>query len=126
MTLWYWAKPIGQMKQLEQAKAELINARAFAKQGNLGKARVCARRAAGFALAHANHLAGKPAGSVNVINLMHNFRMENNLPAEVANSLDCLLQRVEADHTLPGSPDLVSHAETIIRHLFPQVNIAED
>ena len=114
------------MNQLEQAKTELINARAFARQGNLGKARVCARRAAGFALAHANLLDGKHVASVNVINLMHNFRMENNLPAEVAYSVDCLLQRVEADHTLPGSPDLVSHAEAIIRHLFPQIQITED
>ena len=101
---------------------ELSNARSFREQGFEGKARVCARRAVGFAIASYHSRNGRNVASPNAINLMNQMLEENLLPAGVATSLVILLQRVNAAGELDGSPDLIECAQIVIDHLFPGAN----
>jgi hypothetical protein len=95
-------------------EAELAYARAARKKGKEGRARVCARRAAGWAIA-AHHPTGLPGGA-----LSHLRWLESN--AEVSEDLRSaagrLTDQVTEDHELPHSEDPIQDAELIVAELL--------
>ena len=98
---------------------ELDNARTFRKQGNEGKARVCARRAVGFAIHRHLVDSGKPSTNANAMHAMDALLLTPNLPTEIATAIGALLQRVTPAGELQGGPDLIASAEQVIVYLFP-------
>lgn len=97
---------------------ELEHALQFRASGNEGKARVCARRAAGFALANHYRQNGIAVANINAINLLRDYSSTIGLPAPVLSATNLLMQRVNEAYELDGSPDLIACAEVLVDYLF--------
>jgi hypothetical protein len=95
-------------------EAELAYARAARKQGKEGRARVCARRAAGWAIA-AHYANNRSRGALSQLRWL-----EGN--AEVSEALRSaagrLTEQVTEDHDLPHSEDPLQDAEFIVAELL--------
>jgi hypothetical protein len=97
-------------EELEQAHHERA-------RGNEGRARVCARRAAGWAIAaYRQHEEGvKPP--VNALHLLRWLQGQQNMDEEMRLAAARLTIRVTQQHTLPHDEDPLQDAEVIIRYL---------
>ena len=96
---------------------ELQMARESRKSGNEGRARVCARRAAGLvALRYFQKLPAEKEPE-NGYRALEMLRERGELPAEVQQALIWLTTRVDTDHQLPDGVDLIAEAEEFIQHL---------
>jgi hypothetical protein len=93
------------------AEQELIAARQFRSAGNEGKARVCARRAAGKALKVAGISSGLPLASI------RSWMEVTSLPVEIAASCANLLRTVDDSYSLAEGIDLLVDTAKIIRYL---------
>ena len=98
----------------ERIKAELAYARAARKQGKEGRARVCARRAAGWAIA-AHYSSGRSRGALSQLHWL-----ESNVKVSEALRLAAgrLTEQVTEDHDLPHSEDPLQDAEFIVAELL--------
>jgi hypothetical protein len=102
----------------QQIDREFENARLALTDGNDGRARVCARRAAGVAIGVwllRNRETGWPADAMNRIRLV---RGENSMPEEVRNAAARLIARVTPDFTSPIDTDPVEDALILVRHFL--------
>ncbi len=98
---------------------ELSAAHAARDQGLEGRARVCARRAAGIAIREYLQRQGQPVeGSAYDLLLALQARPE--LPESARHAAQMLTQRVTPDHTLPSKADLLEEAQTLVRLLEPE------
>lgn len=88
--------------------------------GNVGKARVRARRAVGFGIS-ARFKHDPRYRGVNAMNAIRILRAEPDLPSDVARSLDEMVTRVDGQFNLPEHMDLLSAAMIILDYLFPDV-----
>lgn len=110
------------MKQAEtqiQIQGELLLAKQSRKEGNEGRARVCARRAAGTAAQlfldrHEIIIKGE-----NAYQSLKKLRDTKELPDRVQLAVSRLIQRVNEDHQLPPEIDLIHEARLVIRFLEP-------
>jgi len=93
------------------AEMELVNARLARSVGNEGKARVCARRAAGKALTAAGISSDPPLAAIRY------FIQTHKLPDEIRNACSHLLQTVNEEFTSVNNIDLISDAEKILAFL---------
>lgn len=95
---------------------ELRRARREREGGNEGKARVCARRAAGWAAAELNRRR-EPASEApaSVLALLAWFRDLDAVPRELREAADRLIRHVRPDHSLPHAEDPLEDAERIVR-----------
>ncbi len=100
-----------------QIYEELLLAKQSRNEGNEGRARVCARRAAGAAAQTYLLKAGFADQSENVMASLLAMKTELDLPERVIRAIDCLLKRVDLDHNLPDDVDLISEAETVIQYI---------
>ena len=100
-----------------QIKEELLLAKQSRMEGNEGRARVCARRAAGAAVLDHLNSQGKAIHSENVFQILQFFRKIEGLPDRVNKALDHLVQRVDLDHQLPPGVDLINEANILINYL---------
>jgi hypothetical protein len=100
-----------------QIQEELLLAKQSRLEGNEGRARVCARRAAGAAVLDHLSSQGKAIRSENVYQILQFFRRINGLPERVKKALDHLVQRVDYDHQLPANVDLIDEANILINYL---------
>jgi hypothetical protein len=90
--------------EVERELGQAAQARA---RGNEGRARVCARRAAGIlAREYFSRRAGAPRTS-SAVDLLHRLELDANLPATAHELVQHLTQRVDADFRLPADFDLV-------------------
>ena len=105
------------MKPSAKVTEELEHALHFRASGNEGKARVCARRAAGFALADHYRHNGIAVVNINAINLLRDFSSTTGLPEPVQLATTLLMQRVNEEYELDGSPDLIACAEILVKYL---------
>lgn len=104
-------------------KNELRNAEKAREQGNLGRMRVCARRAAGWGIIEYYRQQGMtdvPASALACIRFM---REQKKTPSNVIQALDRLNLKVEKDtlteiNYLPGDIDLISEATWLLTYLF--------
>jgi hypothetical protein len=100
-----------------QIQEELLLAKQSRIEGNEGRARVCARRAAGAA---AQDYLRKVATGNQTGNALESLRLlieEFDLPERVQIAIDRLLERVNQEHNLPPDVDLIAEAEQVIGYL---------
>jgi len=104
--------------------ADELNAAALHfREGNIGKARVCARRAVGFGITERFKHDPRYRG-LNAMNAIRIFRAEPDLPADVIRCLDEMVTRVDDQFNLPEHIDLLLAAKVILDHLFQEENSA--
>lgn len=100
-----------------QIEAELANGEAARKNGNEGMARVCARRAAGILIRE--YLAEKhvqiPNSSAH--DLIIFLRDTPEISEDIQKILDHLIARVDSEHNLPESIDLIKETRWLVQHL---------
>ena len=100
-----------------QIQEELLLAKQSRSEGNEGRARVCARRAAGAAAQEYLQKAGSGDRVENALESLIALKSELDLPERVARAIDFLLQRVDLDHNLPFDVDLIDEAATVIQYI---------
>jgi hypothetical protein len=99
---------------VEQIEAELAQARRAQAAGNLGQARVCARRAAGIAL---RARFGRAGDALKQLKLLEADLAQ---PESVRAAARRLSTKVDEHHQLPFTEDPLDDAQLIIAHLTPQ------
>ena len=85
--------------------------------GNEGKARVCARRAAGIAARAFCNILGihyENPSAISVLNLIHELDL---LPETTRQHIDRLLLQVDTNHRLPENIDLEVEANALVADL---------
>lgn len=107
--------PIGP-KQIEQ---ELTAARAARERGNEGMARVCARRAAGWAVGWVRSDSAPTSISGNAYQLLRWYSAQEEEPSGLRRAAKRLTVRITEDHTLPHPEDPLEDAEQIVEGLLP-------
>ncbi len=94
-----------------EAETELNMARTARVAGNEGKARVCARRAAGKALRSAGVSSGTPLVAIRF------FLDSHHPPGDVEAACSHLLLTVNEEYRLADGIDLIADAEMILCYL---------
>lgn len=95
-------------------QAELENGEAARARGNEGMARVCARRAAGYAAAEYFARIGVEFGNPSAYERLRFLQTLPNLPETVRAACAALTLRVDTAYRLPPEVDLLTEA----RHLM--------
>ena len=95
----------------QEVETELISARAARAAGNEGKARVCARRAAGKALRTAGLSSGPPLAAIRL------FLDSHKLPHDVQEACSHLLLTVNEEYRLADGIDLIADSEKIVSYV---------
>ncbi len=108
MTLENW------LANFEGEIQKAIEARA---SGNEGKARVCARRAAGIAIGEyfSQHDYPSPGSAIKRLETFHDLP---GIPSQIKVVVDHLLAHVDQEHNLPPSIDLIAETKWLIRALM--------
>ncbi len=100
-----------------QIKEELLLAKQSRQEGNEGRARVCARRAAGAAVKEYFAKKGINQKQENAIQSLLIFGQMEPLPDRVQAALNSLVQRVNLDHEMPADVDLIQEAGVVIEYI---------
>lgn len=103
----------------EDIQHELAMAHRARREGNEGRARVCARRAAGFAAEAYFQQRGFEPPVHSAYSLLELLGAEETLPGPVKRSLSLLTLRVNEDFELPAGTELIRESKKLIRVLFP-------
>lgn len=105
----------------ERIESELENAHDQRSLGNEGRARVCARRAAGWALAafREKQLGVKP--HPNAFNLLRWFQGLPDVPTELRMTAARLTTRVTPEYKLPHHEDPLDDARYIVEILLEEM-----
>ena len=101
-------------------EAELRYARAARLRGKEGRARVCARRAAGWAIALYRHRQGED--QVGALRSLQWLAQSEGAPVELRRAAGRLVEQVDEDHQLPHSEDPIQDAELIISGILSEPN----
>lgn len=100
-----------------QIKEELLLAKQSRLEGNEGRARVCARRAAGAAVKEHLVKIGITQKQENAIQSLLILAQTETLPTRVQEAVEWLVQRVNQDHNLPPEVDLIDEAGVVIKYI---------
>jgi hypothetical protein len=100
-----------------QIQEELLLAKQSRVEGNEGRARVCARRAAGAAAQAYLRYHHQPTSPKDVFQSLKSLKKVVNLPDRVLLAIYRLTQRVDEDHQLPAEIDLIAEAIILIEFL---------
>jgi hypothetical protein len=100
-----------------QIEGELQRAETARVEGNEGRARVCARRAAGAALRDILRQAGWARIPSSAIDLLHEAQNLPGLTERSREAVERLLQKVDEAFTLPQTWDLIVEARILIAEL---------
>jgi hypothetical protein len=105
----------------EQVAAEITHALQAAQAGNHAKARVCARRAAGWSLGGmpASGAGGPQAGPGNAYQALQSAASDESLPPRVRLAAARLTARVDETFSLPFEQNPLGEALEIIRWRWP-------
>ena len=105
-----------------ELRKELVNAEAAREAGNEGRARVCARRAAGIAAREYLARRGeRPNGSA--YDLLLRLGQLAELEASTRRSAELLTLRVSESFELPEGVDLIAEARGLSLDLYPDIKI---
>ncbi len=99
-----------------QIALELANAEAARAAGNEGKARVCARRAAGAAVREYLRLSGQ-AVQGSAYDLLGHLQQQADVAPRVRLAVENLRLKVDEAYQLPGQIDLILEARTLVQAL---------
>ncbi len=105
---------------LDEIEEEMNLAEAARRQGREGRARVCARRAAGKAIAvfHQRKTGIEP--QANYYRLLCWFQEVDDVPDALKQAAARLTTRVTTDYALPHSQDPLQDARTLIEALLSE------
>ncbi len=103
---------------MDQFNQEIDNALSARLAGNEGKARVCARRAAGLAAAEYLKLRGIPLSGPSAYDHLQLLHRLPDKPKASQEIIERLLMRVRTDFTLPIEADLIEDARQLKRILI--------
>ena len=101
-----------------QIEAEFTKARQARARGNEGQARVCARRAAGYAAREYFTRLGRSVRTPSAYDLLNLLIEDPSLPDELHRSAEFLILRVNEEFKLPVDVDLISEAESLCAGLL--------
>jgi hypothetical protein len=101
----------------EQIRQELGSADQARAQGFDGRARVCARRAAGAAVREYFRLRGNLNRTGSAIDLLQMLVAYQNAPARARQAASALLERVDENFSLPSRVDLLVEVNELVRAL---------
>ena len=87
------------------------------REGFEGRARVCARRAAGIAILDYFNRRHLPAAGLNTLGLIQAFKDLPEISPEMRRSAGVLLLRVNEAHQLPENIDLIAVARWLVQEL---------
>jgi HEPN domain-containing protein len=87
--------------------------------GNEGRARVCARRAAGVALREYFLRHSAPGRTSSALDLLQAFLDVPGIPGEAQRAAEALTLRVNEKFELPANVDLIEAARTLCKSLLP-------
>jgi hypothetical protein len=94
----------------ERFEAELAQAQAARDAGNEGRARVCARRAAGIIIARYLEAREIPHPNTSAYDLLKYFAGYSGVPDSVREITGHFLVRIDTDYKLPIDADLIQDA----------------
>lgn len=100
-----------------QIQEELLLAKQSRLEGNEGRARVCARRAAGAAVKLFLGKKDLVSNSDNALQSLEIFQTEIELPDRISTAVSWLVQRVDENHNLPNEIDLIHEANLVLKFL---------
>ncbi|MBI4161450.1 MAG: hypothetical protein HY509_03290 [Acidobacteria bacterium] len=102
-----------------RAEEEIARGERARAEGNEGRARACARRAAGWAVE--DHLArsGSLVRKRDAVDLLRRFRDRGEEPGDLREAAGRLTARVTPEHRLPHPEDPLEDARRIVRALLP-------
>jgi hypothetical protein len=116
---------------IQKVKAELLNGRKSQEVGNQGRARVCARRAAGWAIQEYLQQQGKPISSTIALDQIKYFSTVTGLSDRMYRTLNLLTVRLKKDsfeedayYPIEGI-DLVTEAHWLVEELL-QIDLHMD
>ncbi|MFN3742527.1 MAG: hypothetical protein ACK4VW_07645 [Anaerolineales bacterium] len=101
-----------------QIERELEQARRARAEGNEGRARVCARRAAGLATRAYYERRGESKATSNAYDLLRFLAEDEQVDDETRSRAYRLTLRVTAEFKLPIESDLIQDAEWLIARLL--------
>lgn len=105
------------MEMNPKIRGELDQAEAARATGNEGKARVCARRAAGIAVREYFNRRGIRTEAANVYHLLSTLAELPDLDPELRGAALDLTRRVDSDFRLPAGVDLIAEARELCTKL---------
>ena len=111
---------------LLQAERELATGREAARIGNEGKARVCARRAAGQAIAWFLSRHPRPAWRNDAMDQLLHLKDDPEFPRYVRDAATRLTTRITPDFTYPSEADPLADAKSIIDHITSIMGYIDD
>ena len=102
----------------KQFNREIFQSEVARAEGNEGKARVCARRAASVVIAEYLDRRGLPDPGASAIDRLRFLENLPNIPANVKRAARHLLMPVSPDHSLPSNVDLIAEARQLEQELL--------
>jgi hypothetical protein len=109
-----------------ELEAEFLRAHEARRRGNEGRARVCARRAAGIAIREYLRRGGQRLPGLGAYDLLQYLKEHPGLPPDLAALVDHLTLRVTEEFKLPVDADLVLEASLLCRALLPDWDDGEN
>jgi len=100
-----------------QIQEELLLAKQSRIEGNEGRARVCARRAAGAAVKLYLGKMDLVSQSDSAMQSLKKFQTTIDLPDRIDKAVSWLIQRVDENHNLPDEIDLIHEANLVLEYL---------
>lgn len=112
------------MKDAWQQKinTEFDQAQKARSQGNEGRARVCARRAAGIAIREYFIRSGRRVTELSAYELLNNLEKSPEVAPDLKQIASHLTMRVSENFTLPDDMDLVEESRQLCRALLSDWN----
>lgn len=102
----------------DQVEEELRQAEIARRDGNEGRARVCARRAAGIIVAEYLERINRPATGPSAYDRLRFFCSQEDLPSHARQVASHFLERVTTEWTLPIDADLLAEARWLADELL--------
>jgi hypothetical protein len=103
---------------LERIASEFATAEEAAREGNGGKVRVCARRAAGVAMSYWLQSNPRPGWGVDALSQLRAAGQDADLPPHVREAAQRLTAKVTERFTSPFPTDPVEDSKTVIDHFL--------
>ena len=101
----------------DEVRKELANAKAAREAGNEGRARVCARRAAGIAAREWLIRHGVPVRSASAYRALQNLAQFPGLAPDLRQAASHLTMRVTEAFALPEGIDLIAETQWLVEEL---------
>lgn len=104
----------------DYTNAELNHAELARQSGNEGRARVCARRAAGHVIKEYHRRNGDESPGEGAYSQIQHLATQPGLSDRTREILERLMLRVTPEHTLPVKADLISDVRMLAKDLISE------